>query len=638
MAKGIMGNILHVDLAAKKSWKEKLDTELLQKFLGPRGILAKFLWEKTDENTKPLSPDNLLMFGSGTLTGTSVPSSGRSTVTFRSPATGLYGKSSVGGEFGLRLKLTGNDILVIHQKAEKPVYLYIDNDKVEIRDASKLWGKDVREVYDVLTEIHGNNTDVASIGPAGENLVNFAAIMCTVYNAAARTGGGAVMGSKNLKSIVVKGEGKVQVANPKPFYDSVVLATGNVKRDTALQGLSEFGTSVATISLNEVTALPAKNFQLDHLDNADEYSGQKLVESNYLKGRVGCASCPVSCHRHSTVNSGPFEGTDTVGPEYETFNAIGAGCLIDIESTIKANDLCNIYGLDTISTGGVIQWAMECYQKGVLKKEDVDGLDLSWGNDKAVLDLIDKIAHREGFGDLLAKGLKEASEEVGHESWKWAIQAKGLEQSRVDTRRAKAYALAFAVNPRGPDHLHTETFAEFGSSEAALEVIEKITGNKKYARVGITDKRAEIVRWHEDIYAATESLGLCVFLTTAGFALDEEQMARLFETATGISMNKGDLMEAGRRTVTLERAYNIRNGYTRENDILPWRIMNEPASNSKDKESVTSKEELHEMLNRYYELHDWDHETGMPTVNTLQELGLEDVAEELVNKELIKKT
>lgn len=636
MVYNFQAKILHIDLSNDRVWKKSISKNIIRKYIGSRGILAKLLWDMVGPEVDPLSPNNVIMFGAGLLTGTLASSSGRTTITFKSPATRGYFKSNVGGNFGLYMKMAGYDIIAIHGGAPKPVYVYIEDDHIEIKDASALVQKDIRETYHILSKKYGDEVGIAAIGPAGENLVKISSMMCSVYNAAARGGIGAVMGSKSLKAMVVKGKGEVKVARVDEFHDLAIHIREKIENDEAAQIGAKYGTSATFADFNDLYAIPYKNFQINHVKKeiAWKYGGRYLAEAGYLKGCVACAACPIGCHRHTRVDSGKYAGTNTVGPEYETFSSFG-GCLIDTDAVIKANDLCNIYGLDTISTGGVIQWAMECYEKGVLKKEDIDGLDLSWGNDETVLELIRKIAYREGFGDILAEGSKVAAEKVGKNSWKWAVQTKGLEHSRVDTRQAKAYALAFAVNPRGPDHLHTETIVDFAENNPSLErVVEKITGHKEYAKIGIPDGRPEIVRWHEDIYAITDCLGLCAFLTTSyNYPLDKEDLAKLFCAVTDINITPEELMLAGRRIVTLERCYNIRvAGYSRKDDILPYRIMNEPVWTPQREKQVTSKEELDAMLDRYYELHEWDIKTGMPTKDTLMKLGLNFVIEKIKKK------
>ena len=310
----------------------------------------------------------------------------------------------------------------------------------------------------------------------------------------------------------------------------------------------------------------------------------------------------------------------------ETLSALGGGCgSLDTAGIIKANELCNILGLDTISTGDCIQWLLECKQRGIFGNQDAGGLDLSWGNSHTVIELVKMIAQREGIGDLLAKGLKRASEETGKDTYKWATQANGLEQSRVETRSAFSYALAFAVNSRGPDHLNTECLAEFGGSPEARELIKRITGSEVYANPYTTEKRADIVRWHEDIYAASDCLGVCAFATTAQYWVDEQDLADLFSSFTGLDVGPREVMEAGQRIITMERVFNAALGYTRKDDILPYRLMHGKQAGALHPEAINSAEMLDTMKDDYYRLHQWDPGTGLPTRESLERLGLSEL-------------
>lgn len=630
MSYGIAGKMLFINLGSGKTWIEPVPAELTRSLIGSRGINAKLLWDGVRPGVDPLGPDNVLIFGAGLLTGTEAPSSGRTTVTCKSPATNLYLKTNGGGSWGAELRFAGFSHLVITGRSAQPVYLWIDGGSVEIREASAVWGHDVRETDQLIkAELGDEEIQVASIGPAGENLVKFASIMFSVYHAAGRGGAGAVMGSKNLKAIAVRGLGWVRPSQPGAFHEAAVKCKEALLAESGAHGLWENGTSGSMASINEIHAFPAFNFQKSTLDNVYPLSGQHLHEGGYLKRRVACFSCVFGCHRYCEVNRGEYAGTFTGGPEYETICALGAGCgITNVEAVIKANELCNIYGLDTISTGSLIQWAMECHQRGVLTATDAEGLDLGWGNEATVLTLIRKIAFREGIGDLLAEGVKRSAQRIGKDSYRWAIEGKGLEQSRVDTRNAKSYALAFAVNPRGSDHLHTECFAEFGLSDEAVGTIERITGDPKYANPYLTEKRAEIVRWHEDVYAITDALGFCAFTSTALYGVTPERMAEIFSAAIGEVVSKQEMMTIGRRIVTLEKAFNVREGASRADDRLPWRLMNESATRPKG-EGRNSQEELDEMLDQYYHLHGWDKKTSWPTAAVLSILSLNDVACEL---------
>ena len=623
--------ILYVDLSSEEVWRESLSRDELARYLGGRGVAARLLWDQVGPETNPLDEDNLLIFAPGSLTGTHAPNSGRMTISAKGSATNLYLKSNVGGAFGTSLKMTGNDYLAVKGAAEKPVYIHIDNEEVTIRDGSELWGKGVRETTRRLERDYGEETQVACIGPAGENLVNFAAIMVSYYNAAARGGIGAVMGSKNLKAVVAdRGSGRVEVDSPEEYGKVVEESREALVQDSINPDLHKYGTARDVDMLNELNILPSYNFKKGHVEDAEGLSGRSWPETGHLKSAVGCSSCIYSCHRHTEVEEGKYEGSYSGGPEYETVASLGSGCgVTDNEAVFRANELCNDLGLDTISTGVVIQWAMETYEKGLIDKDRSDGIRLEFGNDDALVAIIERIAHREGIGDLLARGTKIASEEIGNGSEKWAVQSRGLEQSGVETRGAYSYALAFAVNPRGPDHLHTECLAEFGGTPEAVDTVKKITGDEKYATPVTKEKRAEIVRWHEDIYAVTDALGLCAFTTTAAYGIDEEKAAKMFEYKTGIETTPEEIMQAGKRIVTLERSFNVREGLSRKDDVLPRRMMEENAGDLEGEEPRISREKLDYMLDRYYELHGWDPEDGKPTGETLEDLELGFVSAEI---------
>lgn len=631
MAYAYIGGVLHVDLTNHKVWNEKIGDDLIKKFLGGRGITSYLLWRELKAGVDALSSENVLIFGSGTLTGTPAPSAGRTEVSFKSPASNAFSKSSAGGHFGAELKFAGYNTLVVHGKAEKPVYIWIDDGRAEICDARHLWGKTIRETHNLLySEIRDNEIEIAAIGPAGEKQCRIAGIMF-LYSAAARAGGGCVMGSKNLKAVVVRGSGEIPIYDPKRFLEKAIYAREELMKDSGAQGLSLYGTAGITEILNENYSLPSYNFRTGHIDNCYHLGGQALIEKGYLKARMGCNSCGVSCHRFTQITSGPNKGVYSGGPEYETLSSLGSGCgVTDTEAVLRGNFLCNEYGLDTISTGSAIQFAMECYEKGILNKEDLGGIELAWCNGDQMVELVEKIAKREGrIPRLLGEGVRIAAKELGGDAYKYAVESKGIEQSRVETRSAKSYALAFAVNPRAPDHLNTEPYAEFGATQEAKDLIKKITGDEKYAVSTTTEKRAEIVVWHEDCYAVTECLGLCAFSTTLAFGVTPEMMADLFTYATGIEMNEEQIMHVGRRVVTLEKCFNVREGLDRSYDRLPWRMMYESMPDGPVKGFQNTPEELNKMLDEYYELHGWDKITSWPTAEVLKGLELDDAAEQL---------
>jgi len=628
------GQLLIVDLSSETIRTEYISPKVINLFLGGRGAGVSLLWDLVSGSTEPLAEDNALMVIPGMLTGTSAPCSGRTTLLAKSPATGRYLKSNIGGWIGVSLKLAGIDGLVFTGKAKHPVYLSLSPGQWQLHLADTLWGQGVRATTHALKEKHGTDVEVMCIGPAGERLVRFAAVMASYYNAAARGGIGAVMGSKNLKAVVVDSTmGQLTIADPDGFTKVVKQARKLLYSDSIAEDLHKFGTARDVDFLNKMRILPSYNFQRSHIHGeAQKLSGRAWPALGYLKGIVGCAGCIYSCHRFTRIDKGKYAGIYSGGPEYETVASFGSGCgLLDPEPVFVANSLCNDLGLDVISTGSVIQWAMESVQRGVLSHADCDGLDLQFGNGDAVIEMVKKIGYRQGLGDLLADGVARAAAQIGQGSDRWAIQARGLEQSCVETRGAFAYALAFAVNPRGPDHLHSECLAEFGGTKEGRALVKRIAGDEKYAVPNTEDKRAEIVRWHEDIYAVSDALGLCAFTTTAAYSLQEELIAQLLKTATGIDLTAEALLQVGKRIITLERCFNLRDGLCPEkDDVLPWRIMHEPQPDLPDGGDPMTPERLKRMLSEYYRLHGWDVH-GLPTQETLEELDLAFTLSELTD-------
>jgi aldehyde:ferredoxin oxidoreductase len=626
------GRVLNVDLSTGKIWIHTLEEEFLHTYLGGRGAAAKMLWDLTGPGTNPLGTENILIFSPGVLTGTSAPTTGRTNVTFKSPATGGYFKTSIGGGLGIAIKHAGYDHVLIRGRARKPVYLFIGPYRTEICDASAVWGKDVKETNRLIkAEQNEDELKIACIGRAGEIRSNYAAIMGTYYNAAARGGGGAVMGAKKLKALAFSMDGgRVYVAQPKAFAEMVMIGQDASLEDSHSRTMKRFGTAATTDQMCAAGLLPTYNFQRQWLEKGEEnLTGQHLIDEDYLKRSVSCGSCLFGCHRYTRIDEGKFAGTYSEGPEYETFASLGANIgVTDSRYILKGNEMANDYGFDSISLGAAISFAIESFEKGVITKKDTGGVELVWNDGETLLYLIDLIVEQRGIGKLLAKGVKIAADELGHNSYQWAVQARGLEQSRVELRGAFSYALAFALNPRGPDHLMTECLAEFGAgfSPQAVNVIKKITGDEKYAVPYIEEKRAEIVTWHEDIYAVSDALGYCAFATTAAYGITEQVSADTFNTATGMNLTAEEIMKAGRRIVTLERCYNIREGWSKRCDVLPWRIMHEKAVDLDPKqptEAVMDDARLGRMLNNYYRLNGWDTANGFPLQETLAALGIE---------------
>jgi len=548
----------------------------------------------------------------------------------------------MGGAFSGALKFAGYDNIVFQGKSEKPVFLWIDDDKVELRDAGHLWGLDVRETDKTLKKEFGDrDVRISCIGPAGENLARPAAIMCSVYNAGARSGVGAVMGSKNLKAIAVRGTGVIEAKDPDRLTEVVLPVIERLRVRP-----SPYGTSGLINMLNDGHVLPTRNFTEGRLDEAYQISGEYFVEGGYRTRRIGCFSCIRGCHIYTTVKEGPYS-CYSGGPEYESCFALGSStCVTDTEALLKANELCNLMGLDTISAGIIIAWAMESYERGVLTSEDTDGLDLSFGNEEALVKLVPMIARGEGkigallaeegkIGALLAEGTMRAAKRVGRDSLKWAlVNKKGLEISGVDTRIDKTRALSYSVNPKGPDHLVHQV-------SNRPEVVLEATGDADYTPPTTSKQDAQIVAWYADRYAVTDALGLCSF-TGDVIHTNAEVMAEMYSAVTGVEVLPEELMTIGRRIYLLERCYNVREGLDRSFDDVPYRLIYEPvtwdppqrASEARSWRRVVkgarcSLDQINGQLDEYYKLMGWDLVTGYPLKETLMKLDLDYVIEPL---------
>ncbi|WP_455539731.1 aldehyde ferredoxin oxidoreductase family protein [Terrisporobacter sp.] len=598
---GYVGKVLRVNFSTEEVKVEDLNLKLAQKYIGARGLGVKTFIDEVDPKVDPLSIENKLIIATGPLTGAPMPTSGRYMVVTKAPLTGTIAISNSGGKWGAKFKSAGYDMIILEGKAEKPVYLYIDDDTVEIKDASKYWGMVSSEVTNALTSAHPG-TNVMCIGPAGEKLSPMAAIMNDIDRAAGRGGVGAVMGSKNLKAIVVKGSKKVEVADvelaKKVNSDKVNI----LKNDpVAGGGLPTYGTAVLVNIINESGIHPVKNFQESYTEEADLISGETMTKDCLVK-KHPCYRCPIACGRWVRLK----DGTECGGPEYETLWSFGSDCgIYDLDAVNEANMLCNEYGLDTISAGATIAAAMELYQRGYIKDEEIesDGLSLKWGDAQAMLGWTKKMGIREGFGDKLAEGSYRLCER--YNATQYSMTVKKQELPAYDPRGVKGHGITYMVNNRGGCHIKGYMInPEILGYPEKLDRLE-LEGKPAYAKV------------FHDLTAVIDSMGLCVF-TTFGLGLND--YTEMYNAVCGDIYTPETLLEAGDRIWTLEKIFNIKAGIDKSQDTLPERLLKDPIVAGPTKGEIYEKDIL---LPEYYSVRGWD-ENGVPTEETLKKLGLDE--------------
>lgn len=613
---GWHGKMLKVDLETRQISDYHIDESVYRLFLGGRGVNMWLLYQHLNAGIEPLSPENLLIIGAGPLVGTMIPSNGRYNASCRSPLTGLLGDSNSAGYWSPPLRKIGYDGIIISGKADAPAYLMITGEGATLLDGSSVWGKTVSETDTIIRQEHGKDCQVLSIGPGGEKMVRFAAILNNIDRAAGRTGTGAVMGSKNLKAIVVKGKGSIPVADSVAMRKVSKEIREAMRNSPSFEARSQYGTPMLVNLYNALGVLPTRNHQSGVFPAADKISGERLKDEYVTKPET-CYMCLVHCSRRAEVSSGQFAGTTTEGPEFETMCAMGSNLANeDLASLVYLNRHLNDLGIDSISTGAVIAYAMECYEKGLISTEDTDGLELTWGNTDAILALVDNIAYRKGFGDLLAEGVKRASEQI-EGSEHYALHIKGMEVPTQGVRGLKAWALGWAVASRGADHCRSFPVME---TTWTPEKTEKFFGSKKAADRFAYEGKAAMVKWGEDFGATHDALGICKIAYKA-MGLMPELVAKAYGAVTGIEMSGDELLQAGDRIVTLERLLNLKLGLTPDQDSLPKRFTDEPLPEGPGKGEVV---ELDRMMDDYYQLRGWD-SNGYPSKEKLAELGLTDI-------------
>jgi aldehyde:ferredoxin oxidoreductase len=602
MVHAYVGKILRVDLSRGKSSVEPLNMNWARMFVGGKGLGAKYLYEELEPRIDAFSPENVLILMTGPLAGTTAPCTAKHVTITKSPQTGAFLDSYAGGYFGCELKFAGFDAVILKGKAKKPVYLSINNDQVQIKDADELWGKDTHETEKLVKEELGDKeVKVASIGPAGENLVRFSCITNDLYRQAGRGGAGAVMGSKNLKAIAVRGTQGVSVPNIDEFVNLCKdIMTNDVLKSPDNEWVIVDGSPAIIRMSNEAGILPTRNFQSGVFKDVDRIDATAIRK--VLVRRRACYSCPMACGNITRIQEGPFAGTMIEGPDYETLVLSGSNCLIsDLGAIAKYNLLCDKLGIDTITTGNLIAFAMECYDKEIITKKDTDGLELKFGNVDAYVKMPELIAHRKAIGSTLAEGVQKAAAKIGKGSEDFAVHVKGLEYPGYDPRGSISMALAYATSDRGACH------------ERAWSV-----GSEAFGKLNpfTTEGKAQLVSSTEDLYAVKWSLIICDF-----YAIGYPNMSRLISAATGWNINEDELKLIGERIWNLTRMINVREGFVRKDDALPKRIASDPLPEGKANGYVVKPEDFEIMVNDYYKLRGWDSE-GRPTKEKLEQLGL----------------
>lgn len=622
---GYAGKVLEADLSREKVSEKELDERMAEDYLGGAGFCARVLYEEVGPETDPLGPSNVFVISTGPLTGTLFPQASRHVVAAKSPLTGAWGEAHAAGHWAAELKFSGYDMIIFRGKADEPVYLWIDDGDVKICDAGDLWGLDVNETDERLEEEHGSDVKQLYIGPAGENLVRFAAVMNDLDRAAARSGMGAVMGSKNLKAIAVRGSQEIPIAEPDSYDDLVDRLHEKMLNDPALESRAKYGTWTLVDLMNDIGRLPTRNFQSGVFEDADKLSKERLREHYLVKSRADFA-CLQRCGRYTSVSDGPNSYIGG-GPEYEALCNMGSKCgSSDLETLLYAFHLCNKYGIDVCSCGGTIAWAMECYENGILTDEDTDGLELNWGNADAEVELVEKIARREGFGDLLAEGSYRAARKLGRGSEKYVMTVKKQEVAAQDGRAQKSMGLANATAARGADHLYGfPTLDESGFEEAIVARYGEEYMPEMADRLDPTYK-GRMIKINEDFAIVVESLGVCKYGTMMPPTFFYNDLAEAMRITTGMDLTEADLRKMGEKLVNLNRMFNVREGITREDDTLPDRLLEEPAPEGPPEGEVV---ELDEMLDEYYENRGWRVEDGVPTEEKLRELNLSFTVDDL---------
>jgi len=612
MENGFTAKILRINLSSEKISSEPLEETFYRRYFGGRGLISYYLLNELESGIDPLGPDNKLIFACGPVTGAPVSGSGRNSVGAKSPLTGAYGESEAGGFWGAELKRAGYDAIIIEGKASSPVYLCIHDQKVELRDASRLWGLEIKKSQQTIrSELDDKTVKVAQIGPGGEKQVRYACVINDMNHVAGRGGMGAVMGSKNLKAVAVKGSTSVPVRKPKRLRKLATWMAQNV--DSVAHVLHTYGTGVEMDVGEEVGNLPIRNFRDGDFPEVDSISAEAVKESVRV-GMGTCFACAVACKKEVKVTEPWSVDPEYGGPEYETLAALGSNCGVsNLKAVCKANELCQRYSIDTISTGSTISFAMECFEHGLLTKDDTGGVDLSFGNAESMLKMVEMIGEKRGLGKLLAEGTKRAAEHIGNGAEEFAVHVKGQEVPMHDPRLKRGEALGYAVSPTGADHVHnihdTFLYPQLPKSYNSLGILDAVPVED------FGPKKVRLYKYVSEWRALNNFLVMCLFTPWS-----VTQKVEIVRSVTGWNTTTFELMNVVERGNTLARIFNLREGFTEKDDWLPPRFFKPKTSGALNKTSVNPKE-LQKAKLLYYDMMGWT-EQGVPKQSKLEELDI----------------
>ena len=599
---GYVGKILRVNLTDGSVNIEDTREDWAEKYVGGRGYGTRIMMEEVDPKVDPLSEDNKVIIATGPLSSTYAPSSGRVMVITKGALNGAIACSNSGGHFGAELKRAGFDFIIIEGKAEKPVYLWINKGSVEIRDASDMWGKNVKEADNIMKEFTHPEAGTLEIGPAAEKLSLISNVTFDGHRAAGRTGVGAVLASKNLKGMSARGNLGIKVADNEAFAKAVYNARDILSKDAfSGKGGAALGTPLLVNVINSVGGLPANNAHDAYFENANNISGEELAANNLVRNE-GCDSCPIACGRVTEIRKGKYKGNHGVGPEYEPIWALGSMCGVDdLDAVVMASYLCDDYGIDSISAGSTVACAMDLYEFGYIPKEDVP-FELRFGSSDALIESIRLMGEQSNeFGKLLAQGSYRLAEHYGHPEFSMSV--KKQEFPAYDPRAIKGIGLEYATSNRGACHVRGYTIAA-----EVLGGVDRLT----------YDGKAGLTKIFQDLTAALDSTGICLFTT---FGLQGKEIADMFASATGFECDVDEFLKKGERIWNMERLFNIKAGFTKDDDMLPERLSNEPVKTGPSKGETA---DLNKMLPEYYSLRGWD-DNGIPTMDKIKELSIEDL-------------